>query len=214
MRRNKYSPVIWDWNGTLLDDLDWCIRVTNSMLEQRALPALGSAADYHAVFCFPVVDYYKKLGFDFAAEPFEALAEEYVALYMADETGGCALHAGAEAVLAEIQRRGMRQVILSASERQKLMRQVESLGAARYFDELLGIENIYAGGKTQLALEYAAREKPERVLFVGDTAHDYEVARAIGADCVLIARGHESESALRALGAPVLGDIADVLDYI
>lgn len=55
---------------------------------------------------------------------------------------------------------------------------------------------------------------PVRTLFVGDTVHDFEVASACGADCLLVAAGHQSEERLRATGAPVLRTLSEVPDYV
>ena len=46
---------------------------------------------------------------------------------------------------------------------------------------------------------------------VGDTEHDYEVARAMHADCILIANGHQSKARLQARGVPVLDDIRSLV---
>ena len=74
---NRYSHVIWDWNGTLLNDIEWCLSIVNRMLANRDLKPLGSVSEYRNVFCFPIIEYYKNVGFDFEKEPFETLAEEY-----------------------------------------------------------------------------------------------------------------------------------------
>lgn len=51
--KRKYSHVIWDWNGTLFDDVDWCIEVINIMLAKRKIQTIQSVAEYHKAFCFP-----------------------------------------------------------------------------------------------------------------------------------------------------------------
>ena len=65
--------VVWDWNGTLFDDVALCIQVMNGMLEKRGLPRLAGPKQYRQVFTFPVEEYYKALGFDFSREPFSQL---------------------------------------------------------------------------------------------------------------------------------------------
>ena len=72
----KTTTVIWDWNGTLLDDAPVCVAAINDMLRERSLPQL-SAERYQEIFCFPVSEYYRKAGFDFSKEPFERLAVLY-----------------------------------------------------------------------------------------------------------------------------------------
>ena len=66
----KYKHIIWDWNGTLLNDTWLCVEGINKSLEKRSLQTITEEI-YRKVFSFPVEDYYKRLGFDFKKEPFE-----------------------------------------------------------------------------------------------------------------------------------------------
>lgn len=115
-----------------------------------------------------------------------------------------------------LEKLGVRQVIVSASQQQALDAQVEEQGLSHYFQAKLGIFNIYAGGKAGLAGEYLQRQgiAPSRALFVGDTLHDWEVAREAGCSCVLVAQGHQSKRLLETAGVPVLDGICQVPDWI
>ena len=145
--------VVWDWNGTLFDDVALCIQVMNGMLEKRGLPRLAGPEQYRQVFTFPVEEYYKALGFDFGREPFSQLAVEYISEY--DRRAlGCPLRAGAEAALAELRRRGVKQVIASASHKKALEEQVAHFGIAGYFQALLGVEDSLGRGKSGLAGDF------------------------------------------------------------
>src|SRR5262249_46428492 len=75
------SHVIWDWNGTLLDDVDLCVEIVQGMLERHGLARIG-LAEYQSVFRFPVREYYKDVGFDFAKTPFEAVSEDFMSTYL------------------------------------------------------------------------------------------------------------------------------------
>ena len=211
---NKYTHVIWDWNGTLFNDVEWCVKVINKMLGSRDFRLLSSVAEYHGVFCFPVIEYYKKIGFDFETEPFECLAEEYMALYHVGKTGGCRLDENAEFVLAEIQKKGIEQSILSASETSNLLSQIGEFDIVCYFDAILGLSDIYAKSKLDIGLDYIVKKRIKNVLLIGDTEHDYEVARALGADCLLVAAGHQSKERLMACGAPVLDSLLQIVEYV
>lgn len=214
MAENKYTHVIWDWNGTIYNDLEWCMVVINTMLKKRGLPLLDTKEKYHRVFCFPVINYYINAGFNFDEDPFESLAEEYISLYHSRDEEFCTLHSGAEDVFKELSAGGLRQVILSASEQSNLMRQTSRFDIGSYFDEMLGISNIYAGSKIDIGKQFMVAPPQKAAVMVGDTAHDAEVAAAIGADCVLVARGHQSRSTLLACGVPVLDDISEVPAFI
>ena len=210
----KYSHIIWDWNGTLFDDVAWCIKCINVMLAKRGSQTLQSVADYHTAFCFPIIKYYENVGFNFVSEPFEALAKEYIALYHAGKSGNCGLYPNAEATLKSIHQSDITQIILSASEMGNLLSQLSEFDIAHYFDETLGLSDIYAKSKIDIGLDYMARKGVNNAILIGDTQHDYEVAKALGADCVLIASGHQSKGVLLSCGVPVLDDISSIDKYL
>ena len=70
---NHESIIIWDWNGTLLDDVSICIDIMNEILGRRGLDKL-TRKKYQQIFRFPVIDYYRQLGFDFKRDSFENLS--------------------------------------------------------------------------------------------------------------------------------------------
>ena len=72
-----YKHIIWDWNGTLLDDAWLCVDIMDSMLKERSLGTL-TLDRYQRLFEFPVIDYYRKLGFDFTKESFEKTGTEFI----------------------------------------------------------------------------------------------------------------------------------------
>ena len=65
----KYQHIVWDWNGTLLDDLWLCIESINFILESRGMSRVDKES-YKSIFTFPVIKYYEHLGFDFSKEKF------------------------------------------------------------------------------------------------------------------------------------------------
>lgn len=192
-----YRHIIWDWNGTLIDDLDYCIGVMNTILRKRGLPEMDRAG-YHAVFDFPVRDYYARLGFDPARDSFESLSVEFIAAYDA-RRWDCPLHPAARATLAAARAAGFSQSLLSAYRHETLQEIVAHFGLADFFQELAGLDNIYAHSKAELGKAQVAAlgVPPAHIVLVGDTLHDLEVARALGVDCVLVASGHHPAAKLR-----------------
>ena len=80
----KYRHIIWDWNGTLWDDTWLCVEINNHMLQRRSLPEI-TADTYRDTLCFPVVDYYCQLGFDYESDSYNRLAEEFQARWPTEE---------------------------------------------------------------------------------------------------------------------------------
>lgn len=211
MESFPYQAVVWDWNGTLLDDAALCVESMNGVLGAYGLPRLD-AARYQALFRFPVVEYYRALGFDFDRHPFERVGLEFMDRYEARRTE-CSLRRGARETLAAVRTAGVAQYVLSAYQERRLRSLLEHHGLTRFFDGVAGGGDDFAHGKIDRALAWRASwESPDgaRVLLIGDTDHDAEVARAMGADCWLIAGGHQSSERLRAAGVPLYEDLASM----
>jgi phosphoglycolate phosphatase len=184
------------------------------MLLKRGLKPLKERKEYHNVFCFPIIQYYRNVGFDFSIEPFEDLAKEYIFLYHSNKSGNCKLHSDVEMTLKTINNMGITQIILSASEINNLLSQIKEFNITGYFDEMIGLSDIYAKSKIDVGLEYLTRKKVNKAILIGDTTHDYEVANALGVDCLLIPNGHQSKDTLLSCNVPVLDNISQVYKYL
>jgi len=209
----KYSHILWDFNGTILNDVDTGIKSANALLSRRGLANLPDADYYRSVFGFPIIEYYRRLGFDLDNESFDDIAVEWVSEYLRN-VKSAVLHIGVSEVLSEIKKLGISQILLSATESNMLNTQLSELGIAEMFDEILGTDNIKAHGKTDIGIEWIGRARPFRAILIGDTDHDFHTACAMGIDCLLFSGGHQPKSALLDCGAEVIDDIRDVLSYI
>ncbi len=211
----KPHYIIWDWNGTLYDDVDWCVRVMNSMLCERGIKPLIDRKTYQSIFGFPVVDYYRKAGLDLDREPFGLLAGVFLERYH-DENAPCALFPGIPAVLDELRSRNIKQVILSATESEHLKQQMKPFALTGYFESILGLDNIHAASKKDAGIRWIRENRidPGGVLMIGDTLHDFEVASEIGCGCILIANGHQGREQLVSCGCEVVSSVSEVLGYL
>ena len=212
---SKFRYIMWDWNGTLLDDLKANFDTINKLLSDRNLPQMKSLEEYRSLFCFPVIGFYEKTGFDLENEKFENIAKDYVREYYS-RFFECELFNESEAILRYILTSGREQLIVSATEQESLLKQVEEFGIDHLFTEILGMSDIYARSKVELA-ERWIKEKgvnPSEVLFIGDTTHDKEVADSIGCRCILISSGHNSKERLLFTGCDVFESISDVISFL
>lgn len=211
MRFSDYQHIVWDFNGTILDDLGIDLEVVNLLLARRGLPVIPTKEAYRAVFGFPIEDYYRRIGFDFTKESYAEVAEEWLVEYRAREATA-PVREGVLSVLDFISARKVPQTVISASELGILREQLNALGIIDRFEKICGIDNIYAASKTALAVSWAKKRCPGRVLMIGDTDHDAETARAAGFDLVLVEGGHMSRSALLETGAKVFSDFDELLE--
>jgi len=200
----RHRHIVWDWNGTLLDDLDLCIDVINPMLARHGLLAVDRAR-YLRIFDFPIVAFYERLGFRLDEGVFAALSHEFVSTYDARRLE-CALQRGAADVLRGIAASGRAQSILSAHREATLHGIVAHHAIDAHFTAMAGLPDTYAHSKIDRghALIEQLALPPHELLLVGDTLHDLEVANALGIDCILIAHGHQSGERLRGSGAHVV----------
>ena len=115
--------IFWDWNGTLMDDVDFTHGCLNWMLESHGYPQRYDLAQYRELFRFPIEDYYRLAGFDFSRHPYPMLAEHFMAHYNAG-VDACPVMAHAVDTLTELARRGWN-VALHYRSNQAAARQVE-----------------------------------------------------------------------------------------
>lgn len=210
MKSNKL--IIWDWNGTLLNDVNASICSMNSLLESRNISQINHTR-YRDVFTFPVKEYYKKLGFNFSMESFEKLSSEYVSLYKKNsENSG--LHIGAAKILDYFQMKNINQIIISAMEQQALEEQIKKSKIFYYFDTVIGLNNIYAQGKIENAKNYFKNNQNINVqecILIGDTYHDFEVSNVLNCGCILVDNGHQNLSKFKLKGnVKILNNLLEI----
>jgi phosphoglycolate phosphatase len=207
MTKKTYNTVIWDWNGTLIDDAWLAIEVMNDMLSTRKMKAL-KLEDYREIFDFPVKDYYAKLGFDFSKESFEIVGSEFINRY--DERHyECKLRAKAVQCLDKFKNANLNQYVLSARNHKQLEDEMKFFNITSHFKTFSGLSHNYAHGKVDLGKELIENENilTDKTVLIGDTTHDFEVAQALGIDCILIEGGHHSQRRLKECGVEVLKNL-------
>jgi phosphoglycolate phosphatase len=209
----RFQHVIWDWNGTLLDDTQAGVNAVNAMLAARGLPRLDLAT-YRERFGFPVKNFYRAVGFRLDAEDWDAMAREFHDRFLADTT--IRLHPHALPALTGFQAAGVGQSVLSASEQSILDAMLADFGISGFFSSACGVDNLYGHSKREIgrALLSRFRLDPASVLLIGDSLHDHEVSADLGTACLLIAEGHQSRARLAQSGAPVLGSLAELPEWL
>ncbi len=209
----KYTHILWDFNGTILDDVDAGIKSVNKLLYDRGLPLIDSRERYHEVFGFPIIDYYRRLGFDFEKEPYEVIAPIWVEQYLINVKES-PIFDDIRKTVALFSEMGLKQTVLSATELEMLKKQLSFADCLELFDAVLGLDNIHAASKVSLAKKWREENPYAVTLMIGDTVHDAEVAEKIGADCILIARGHQSRKTLEETGCPVYDDLDEAIEKL
>lgn len=216
--------VIWDFNGTLLDDLSCCLDALGTLLEERGLPAL-TVDRYREHFGFPVRDFYVELGFDLEREDFDAVSRTFIDRYLERLTGARAHH-GAHDALRFVAERAIPQSVLSAMEHTMLLDLLARYDLREPMHHVRGLSDLRASSKVDLGRALLAEidEAPQSVVVIGDTLHDHETAAALGCRSVLVTQGHQTrariERAVRARSSaateePVIADsLSEVVSWL
>lgn len=187
--------LIFDFNGTIVDDVELSVEAINYCLKKYLNKNPITIDEYRHVFTFPVKKYYENVGFDFNVLDWETIGSDWMNYYVANKDT-CKLYDGVKDILINNRNKGNKNILLSASKKEMLVEYLNDLGIKELFDEILGIDNIYATGKTDIALNFIKDKNPLDCLMIGDSLHDLEVAKEMHVKCALIAKGHQSKEIL------------------
>ena len=192
--------ILWDWNGTLLDDTQAALDTLNIMLARRGVKpiALDFFRDH---FAFPCRPFYDMIGMHVEDDEWDALAKEYHDLYAEQPK---ALNREAISALERVRQAGAKQSIISALRQDLLDEVTARMGVAPYMECIYGVDNLDGASKLDRALELMNRIAPQvgeqpDVVLIGDALHDKEVADALKVRCVLCGQGSHAAWRLRAV---------------
>ncbi|WP_431044102.1 HAD family hydrolase [Streptomyces sp. P1-3] len=208
------AHIVWDWNGTLLHDIDAVIAATNASFEEIGLPPI-TLERYRELYCVPVPRFYERLiGRLPTEEEWQVMDATFHRYYWAmAETAGLAL--GAKELLADWQAAGLTQSLCSLAPHDLLVPLVRTHGIEQHFVRVDGrIGNSNTGKAEQMVGHLAALDgvPPEQVVVIGDAADDAIAAAHAGAHAVLYTGGSHSRASLEAAGVPVVDTLAEAAE--
>ncbi len=206
--------VVWDWNGTLLDDFDIIVQATADCCEGLSREPLTPDA-YRTHFTRPIRLFYQSL-FEREVSPPElsALSRSFRDRYRLLAVDA-KLAPDASEALDALRSAGLSQSLLSMWQHEELVRAVGRAGIEGYFVRVDGQPGTGgADGKAQLLVQHleAASVDPGSVLMIGDSLDDAAAARHVGAACVLVEGGSHHPADLRAAGVAVAASLLEALE--
>jgi phosphoglycolate phosphatase-like HAD superfamily hydrolase len=210
--------VVWDWNGTLLDDAAAVIAATVAAFAEADLPEV-TEEDYRRHFTRPIRSFYERLigrrvGPDEWVRLDHAFHDRYQALCDA-----CSLTSGAVEALELVRERGWTQSLCSMLPEQYLLPEVERHGIAGYFIRVDGLRGEERGGtkSRHLAVHLnGLSRRPSRAVLIGDTVDDAVAARDAGVDCILLdgGGGLHTSGDLASTGVPVVATLSKAMALV
>lgn len=202
--------VIWDWNGTLLDDTPAALGAQNALLERRGLKTL-SLEEYRETFSFPTLKFYEKQGIVLTDDISKEFHDTYYSL-------PAKLNEEAVAAVRYLAERGIGQSILSALRQDHLEKDVKRYFAAEHFDHIVGSDNLdgatkFERGQTLLKTLKTEGLSPNEIVMIGDALHDKEVADSLGVKCLLVSVGGHAHHRLAAV-APTFPSLLSAVNSL
>ena len=209
MLKNK-KHIIFDWNGTLVDDAWIFVDILNVLLNARDLNTI-TIKQYRDQFCFPIKSFYKNLGVDVSKKSFLKLEREFIREY-AKRMYQPILFENVPKLLSKLLNAGFGLSILSASHKNILIEQAAYYKIGSYFKHIVGVNNYNANGKINKGKELLKKinSKCDEILLIGDTDYDFIVASKMNIDCVLVSNGHQSLNQLNKTGATILNNLNEL----
>lgn len=208
-----YDIIIWDFNGTIINDVDLCYEILNKMLKSHNLKTI-SKSQYKNIFRFPVIDYYRDVGFNVENNNYDNLSNEFIELYQ-NSSLNCKLYPNIKKALKYFKENHYLQICLSASQIDNLKQQLKHFKIDKYFDVILGLDNTHAHSKIDIGKNFLESNNlvDKKILCIGDSTHDYEVSMALNADCYLMSYGHINKKRLKKVTDKVFSNINEMLNY-
>ena len=202
--------ILFDFNGTIVNDVSLSLEAINHTAKKYLHRDEIKLEEYRNIFTFPVKAYYEKLGFDFNVLDWEETGKTWFDYYQ-EHKDEAKLHEGIKELLIENHKKGYINVVLSASKKDLLIEQLKELEVYDYFDEVLGIDDIYASSKLPIGLNFIKDKDPNECVLIGDSEHDKYVADQMGIKSILVANGHESKERLSKISDNVYDSIKEVI---
>lgn len=205
--------LVWDWNGTVLNDFDVSFRSTNGSFRDAGLPEITTAT-YRALLRSPIRSFYAAvLDRDPSDEECDFLARAFHAYYLLYEKE-VAPSSGLPHLFRQWHGAGHTQSLLSLFPHRKLVPAVERHGLTSYFALVQGATPPNPEQK-DLA-DHLARLKvdPAAAVLIGDLVDDARAAEQAGVKVVLYSGGFGARADLAATGAPVADSLAEAVDLI
>lgn len=209
----RYHYIFWDFNGTIIDDVNTALGCVNDMLERRGREPI-TLAEYYNYVETPIVGFYHHI-LPPEEIDFDQISREYHSDYArrADETH---LSSGAYELMKRLHTDGAHQYIITANHIDETTDLAERMGILPFIDKISGAEDSLADSKINRARELFDSLNIDRndAIVIGDTLHDLETANALGTDCVLVTYGHQGKKLLERYNVCTASDLSEVEEII
>lgn len=182
--------LIFDWSGTLVDDLGPVVEATAAVFRNYGIPPLDRAG-FREHFRLPYRGFYEAF---VPGVPLEEMEEVFRVAFRASRETVFPLP-GAEKLLQFCQQAGIRCYVCTSMDADDFARQLREFGWENYF--VATYAAVADKRRTIHEMLETHQISHERAMFVGDMTHDIEAGQAAGMETVALLTGYMDEPALR-----------------
>jgi phosphoglycolate phosphatase-like HAD superfamily hydrolase len=214
MGKHTTTHLVWDWNGTLLDDISAVIGATNAAFAEIGIEPI-TLARYRELYCVPIPRFYERLMGRLPTDAEWLVMDEAFHRHYTELRVVCALTHGVEELLVEWRAGGRSQSLLSMYGHEQLLPVVRQYGIERHFVRVDGRTGPSGGSKAAHMARHVAAlggVAPEQVVVIGDAVDDAVAAAHVGARAVLYTGGSHSRASLEPAGVPVVDTLAEAVE--
>ncbi len=212
-RRVSGKHVVWDWNGTLLDDLGIVIQAANRCLEPFGAGPIDEE-DYRDHYTRPVRAFYNSLlSREITEDEWNVLNDTFHDAYFT-LAESVSLTSDTLAAFDAVETLGWRQSLLSMSPQLWLDGIVDRFGLRPRLDLVTGLSGPTGGLKAE-HLEAHLVElglDGSNVVMVGDTPDDVAAANHVGATAILYHGGSHHLDLLQRQDVPVAETLVEAVE--
>jgi phosphoglycolate phosphatase-like HAD superfamily hydrolase len=218
------AHIVWDWNGTLFDDVEAVVAASNAAFASVASPVKGlpplTVEQYRQQYRVPVIGFYEHVMGRVPTPEEWVLMDRSFHEHYESRRDACGLTAGAPGALADWSSGGLRsQSLLSMYAHAELLPLVRRLELESHFLRVDGRDGTSGiSGKSEYLVRHLAAiahegVDPARTVLIGDVVDDALAAAHVGARAVLFAGGSHARSTLERVGVPVADTLAQAVAY-
>jgi len=210
-RIHEYDNWIFDWSGTLVDDLAMVLDATNHVLRHYGKNEI-TRDEFKRSFRLPYAGFYEEI---LPGVPLDELEDHFRVGFADSSDSGVIspLLPDALEFLKYVNAQGKRMFILSSMDATAFDAHAKELGVDHYF------EAVYAGvldKREQIHTLLKTHDlKAGNTVFLGDMCHDVETARHGAVSSIALLTGYQSAEQLkRSQPDWLVDDLSEVLRFL